>query len=214
MDVFRHLKQRVVSSADDEIADLVHLIIDEDYNGIAMVTATFIEYWFKQRNDEEAIKWYTSLLGKRFVMNPVTGNILLRILLDYDKKTEAWALFDRMLDNQFNAETCNIMVNECFANSRFKEAVNTFKRVGNTVNDSQLCYRNIISRFCEQGMLSEAGAFFEDMCSKQFIIPDIPTYRILLDAYANRSRFDDAERIANLTVDANLKCIAKFCPLD
>lgn len=46
MDVFRHLKQRVVSSADDEIADLVHLIIDEDYNGIAMVTATFIEYWF------------------------------------------------------------------------------------------------------------------------------------------------------------------------
>ena len=154
MDVFRHLKQRVVSSADDEIADLVHLIIDEDYNGIAMVTATFIEYWFKQRNDEEAIKWYTSLLGKRFVMNPVTGNILLRILLDYDKKTEAWALFDRMLDNQFNAETCNIMVNECFANSRFKEAVNTFKRVGNTVNDSQLCYRNIISRFCEQGMLS------------------------------------------------------------
>lgn len=60
-------------------------------------------------------------------------------------------------------------------------------------------------------MLSEAGAFFEDMCSKQFIIP---TYRILLDAYANGSRFDDAERMANLTVDANLKCIAKFCPLD
>nr|VDC80503.1 unnamed protein product [Brassica rapa] len=106
------------------------------------------------------------------------------------------------------------MVNECFANSRFKEAVNTFQRVGNTVNDLQLCYRNIISRFCEQGMLSEAGAFFEDMCSKQFIIPDIPTYRILLDAYANGSRFDDAERMANLTVDSNLKCIAKFCPLD
>ncbi|KAH0933152.1 hypothetical protein HID58_010269 [Brassica napus] len=126
MDVFRQLKQRVVSSADDEIADLVHFIIDEDYNGIAMVTA--IEYWFKQGNNEEAIKW------------------------------------------------------------------------------------NIISRFCEQGMmLSEAGAFFEDMCSKQFIIP---TYRILLDAYANGSRFDDAERMANLTVDANLKCIAKFCPLD
>ena len=82
------------------------------------------------------------------------------------------------------------------------------------MNDSQLCYRNIISRFCEQGMLSEAGAFFEDMCSKQFIIPDIPIYRIFFDAYANGSRFDDAERMANLTVDANLKCIAKFCPLD
>ncbi|CAF2124120.1 unnamed protein product [Brassica rapa subsp. trilocularis] len=37
MDVFRQLKQRVVSSADDEIADLVHFIIDEDYNGIAMI---------------------------------------------------------------------------------------------------------------------------------------------------------------------------------
>lgn len=59
MDVFRQLKQRVVSSADDEIADLVHFIIDEDYNGIAMVTA--IEYWFKQGNNEEAIKWYTRL---------------------------------------------------------------------------------------------------------------------------------------------------------
>ncbi|KAG2295926.1 hypothetical protein Bca4012_002645 [Brassica carinata] len=215
MDVFRHLKQRVVSSADDEIVDLVLLIIDEDYNEIAMVTATFVEYWFKQGNDEEAIKWYTSLLGKNFVMNAITGNNLLRILLHYDKKTEAWALFDRMLeDHQFNAETCNIMVNECFANSRIDEAVNTFHRVGTNVNVSQLCYRNIISRFCEQGMLSEAGAFFEDMCSKQFIIPDIPTYRILLDAYANGSRFDDAQRMANLTVDANLKCIAKICPLD
>ncbi|CAN6815645.1 hypothetical protein Bca52824_042594 [Brassica carinata] len=60
----------------------------------------------------------------------------------------------------------------------------------------------------------QAGAFFEDMCSKKFIIPDIPIYRIFLDAYANGSRFDDAERMANLTVDANLKCIAKFCPLD
>ncbi|KAG2295929.1 hypothetical protein Bca52824_042598 [Brassica carinata] len=75
------------------------------------------------------------------------------------------------------------MVKECFANSRFDEAVNT----------------------C---------AFFEDMCSKKFIIPDILIYRIFLDAYANGSRFDDAERMANLTVDANLKCIAKFCPLD
>ncbi|CAN6815627.1 unnamed protein product [Brassica oleracea] len=106
------------------------------------------------------------------------------------------------------------MLKECFANSRFDEAVNTCKRVGNTVNDSQICYRNIISRFCEQGMLSEAGAFFEDMCSKQFIIPDIPIYRIFLDAYANGSRFDNAEQMANLTADANLKCIAKFCPLD
>ncbi|KAG2295924.1 hypothetical protein Bca52824_042593 [Brassica carinata] len=72
LDVFLHLKQRIVSSADDEIADLVHLIIDEDYNGIAMVTATFIEYWFTQGNDEEAIKWYTSLLAKRFVINAIT----------------------------------------------------------------------------------------------------------------------------------------------
>ena len=44
------------------------------------------------------------------------GNILLWILLDYDKKKEVWALIDRMLDNQFNAETCNTMVKECFAN--------------------------------------------------------------------------------------------------
>lgn len=69
---------------------------------------------------------------------------------------------------------------------------------------------NIISRFCEQGMLSEAESFFEEMRSKQFIVPDIPTYRLLLDAYANTGRFDDAERMVNLSVDANLKCIAKF----
>lgn len=42
-------------------------------------------------------------------MNPVTGNILLRILLNYDKKREAWALFDWMLDNQFNAERQSIL---------------------------------------------------------------------------------------------------------
>ncbi|EFH56436.1 predicted protein [Arabidopsis lyrata subsp. lyrata] len=219
IEVFKDLKQRVVSSIDDEVSDLIHFIIDEDYNGIAMVNATFIDYWFKQGNDSEATKCYTSLLGKKFIMDANTGNTLLRILLNHGKKTEAWALFDRMLAKrdrhpvQFDAETCNIMVNECFRNSRFNEAVDTFQRVVTTINGSQLCYRNIISRFCEQGMLSEAENFFEDMCSKQFIIPDIPTYRLLLDAYANAARFDDAVRMVNLTVDANLKCIAKFCPL-
>lgn len=211
MEVFKDLKQRVVSSVDAEVADWIHFIIDEDYNGIAMAEATFVEYWLKQGNDKEAIKCYTSLLGKKFTMNATTGNTLLRILLCHGKETEAWALFDRMCDQQSNdAETCNIVVDECFRNSELSKAVDTFQRVGTS---SQLCYRNIISRFCKQGMLSEAETLFEEMCSKHFIVPDIPTYRLLLDAYGNAARFDDAERIANLTIDANIKCVAKFCPL-
>ncbi|XP_010418723.1 PREDICTED: pentatricopeptide repeat-containing protein At1g10270-like [Camelina sativa] len=221
LQVFSDLKQRVVSSVDDQVSDLIHFVIDEDYNGIAMVNATFIEYWFKQGNDSEATKCYTSLLDKLFVMDANTGNTLLRILLNHGKKTQAWALFDHRLQKghhhhhpvQINADTCNIMVNECFRNSSFNEAVDTFQRVVTTINGPQLCYRNIISQFCQHGMLSEAETFFQDMCSKQFIIPDIPSYRLLLDAYANAARFDDATRIANLAVDAYLKCIAKFCPL-
>ncbi|CAA7050713.1 unnamed protein product [Microthlaspi erraticum] len=213
MEVFKDVKQRVVSSEDDEVADWIHFIIDEDYNGIAMVEATFIDYWFKQGNDKEAIKCYASLLRKKFTMNAVTGNTLLRILLCHGKEAEAWALFDRMCDQQYDAETCNIVVNECFRNSELSKAVETFQRVGTNISGSQLCYRNIISRFCEEGMLSEAETLFEEMCSKQFIVPDIPTYRLLLDAYGNAARFDDADRIANLVIDANIKCVAKFCPM-
>lgn len=103
MEVFKDAQKRLgASPIDDEVSDLIHFLIDEDYNGIAMMDATFIEYWFKQGNDKEAIKCYKSLLDKNFVMNAVTANTLLRILLDYGKKLEAKELFDQMVEK--NAE--------------------------------------------------------------------------------------------------------------
>lgn len=216
--IFDVLKWKLVSSRDAVAFDLVYSFLGGDYNEIAIVKATFMEFWFEQGNDKEAMECYRTLAPKDFRMNAKTGNTLLQLFLKYGKITEAWTLFNQMLERRnnaqpsgFDSETCNMMVNECFKLGEISEAINTFDKVKTVEDDeSQLCYGNILARLCEQGMLPEAETYFAEMSSKQYLIPNIPSYRTMIDAYCKAARFDDAFRVLDRAVEAKLKCVATF----
>ncbi|KAF7842821.1 pentatricopeptide repeat-containing protein [Senna tora] len=189
------------------------------YDGV--VNSTYMEWFFNKGRDKEAMESYRSLMDKQFRMTPATCNVLLEVLLKHGKKTEAWALFDQMLDNHtppnfqaVNSDTFNIMVNECFKLGKFSEALATFKKVGTKANSKPFAmdvagYNNIIARFSENGMLTEAETLFEELCSKS-LSPDVPTHRTLVDAYLKMERIDDALRVFNRMVDSGLRVVASF----
>ncbi|MED6167226.1 Pentatricopeptide repeat-containing protein [Stylosanthes scabra] len=189
------------------------------YDGV--VNSTYMDWFFNQGRDKEAMESYKSLLDREFRMTPATCNVLLEVLLKHGKTTEAWALFDQMLDNHtppnfqaVNSDTFNIMVNECFKLGKFGEALGTFKKVGTRANSKPFAmdvagYNNIIARFCENGMLSEAETLFEELCSKS-LSPDVPTHRTLIEAYLKMERIDDALRIFHRMVDTGLRVVASF----
>ncbi|CAH8384030.1 unnamed protein product [Eruca vesicaria subsp. sativa] len=189
------------------------------YDGI--VNGTFMEYWFEKGEDKEAMECYRDLLGKKFRMHPHTGNVLLGVFLKYGKKSEAWGLFNEMLDNHtppnilsVNSETISMMVNECFKMGEFNEAIETFKKVGRNPTSRPLVmdyagYSNIVTKFCEHGMLPEAESFFAESISKS-LPPDAPSHRAMIDAYLKAERVDDALKMLNRMVDVNLRVVAEF----
>ncbi|KAG2396401.1 Pentatricopeptide repeat-containing protein [Vigna angularis] len=189
------------------------------YDGV--VNSTFMEWFFKKGRDKEAMESYRSLLERQFRMTPATCNVLLECLLKHARKTEAWALFDHMLDNHtppnfqaVNSDTFNLMVNECFKLGNFEEALATFKKVGTKPNSKPFAmdvagYNNIIARFCENGMLSQAETLFEELCSKS-LSPDVPTHKTLIEAYLRMERIDDALRVFNRMADTGLRVVAAF----
>ncbi|KAK7411993.1 hypothetical protein VNO78_03438 [Psophocarpus tetragonolobus] len=189
------------------------------YDGV--VNATFMEWFFNHGRVKEAMDSYKSLLDRQFRMTPATCNVLLDVLLNHSKPSEAWALFHLMLDNHtppnfqaVNSDTFNIMVNHCFKLSHFDDALVTFKKVGTKPNSKPFAmdvsgYNNIIARFCENGMLSQAETLFQELCSKS-LSPDVPTHRTLIEAYLRMDRIDDALRVFNRMVDAGLRVVATF----
>ncbi|KAM7263229.1 hypothetical protein ACFE04_000912 [Oxalis oulophora] len=189
------------------------------YDGV--VNATYMDWWFNQGKEKEAMDSYRSLMDREFKMTPATCNVLLQTLLKHGRKREALELFDQMLDNHtppntqaVNSETFTIMVNECFKLGKLSEAIDTFKKVGTKINSKPFAmdvagYNNIITRFCEHGVLAEAENFFEILTSKA-LTPDCATYRTLIDTYLKMERIDDALNMLNKMVDANLRVVANF----
>ncbi|KAL9683860.1 hypothetical protein QQ045_021287 [Rhodiola kirilowii] len=189
------------------------------YDGV--VNATFMDWFFKQGRDKEAMESYRSLLDKKFNMVPATCNVLIETLLKHVKKTEAWAMFENMLDNHkppniqaVNSDTFNIMVNECFRLGQFAEALETFKKVGTKAWSKPFSmdvagYANIIARCCENGMISEAETLFYELCNKS-LNPDVPTHRNLIDAYLKIGRIDDAVKMLERMADNGLRVIPSF----
>ncbi|XP_030494220.2 pentatricopeptide repeat-containing protein At1g10270 [Cannabis sativa] len=190
------------------------------YDGV--VNATFMEWFFNNGREKEAMESYKSLLDRQFKMIPATCNVLLEVLLKHGKKIEALALFDQMLDNHtppnfqaVNSETFNIMVNECFKHGEIEEAIATFRKVGSKVNSKPFAmdvagYNNMITRYCEIGMLSEAEMLFSELCSKS-LSPDVNTYKTLIDAYLKVDRIDDGLKTLCRMVEAGLRVVAGFC---
>lgn len=189
------------------------------YDGV--VNATFMEWFFNKGRGKEAMESYRSLLDRQFKMTPPTCNVLLEVLLRHGKKKEAWELFDSMLDNHtppnfqaVNSETFNIMVNECFKEGKFTEAVETFRKVGTKMGSRPFAmdvagYNNIVVRFAEHGMTSEAEKFFAELQSKS-LSPDVTGYRTLIDAYLKEQRIEDALQMFDRMVDANLRVIPLY----
>ncbi|KAF8103766.1 hypothetical protein N665_0185s0038 [Sinapis alba] len=180
---------------------LSHELFNKTTKGRAVVDATFVDYWFKQGDDEKAMEVYTSLISRSVCAS--TGNTLLKILFDNGKETEAWDLFNAMLTNSltFNRDTLGTVVNACFKLRRFKLALQTFKRPEFT--RSSRCYANIIAQFCQHGMMSQAQDLFDEICSApRYLSPDVPTFRSLINGYAKAGRVDDAVRMLQLMVDS------------
>ncbi|GJN38075.1 hypothetical protein PR202_gb27084 [Eleusine coracana subsp. coracana] len=154
-------------------------------------------YW-KQGKDKEAMENYQSLLHKKFKMTPTTCNVLLETLFKHDKHKEANDLWETMMDNHtppsfigINAESYNVMVNQCFKEGKFQRAVEVFHRQPRkNVQMDVGCFNNIIGKLCENGMLAEAEKLFEEMETKS-VLPDVYTYTYLVDSCFKEGRVDD-----------------------
>ncbi|CAN7102980.1 unnamed protein product, partial [Brassica rapa subsp. narinosa] len=129
----------------------------------------------------------------------LTGNTLLRILLENCKRTEAGALIEvnakdlyhNMLKKhkRFDSETINIMVDYWMVR----------------------CYCNVVARLCERGMMSEAEGLFEDMCSdKDLSPPDVSTFRSMVNGYVRAGRVDDAIKTSNKLAILKLRKVSIY----
>ncbi|CAL9221598.1 unnamed protein product [Arabidopsis halleri] len=177
-----------------------HKTMHDGRNKRAVVDATFLDYWLKQGEEEKAMEIYRSLISRKGeLVCAATGNNLLEILLQNGKQTEAWDLFNAMITNP---ETFGIMVNACFKLGHFKEALETFKRPEFT--RSSRCYANIIAQFCDRGMMSEAQDLFVEICSDQYLSPDVPTFRSMINGYAKVGKVNEATKMLKKMVDATL----------
>lgn len=167
------------------------------YDGV--VHTTLMEAYWKQDKDKEAMESYQSLIDRQFKMTPATCNVLLETLLKHDKVADANKLFEHMLDEHkppnfmaLNTETYNIMVNRCFHEGKFAEAIEVFHKTGLKPLAMDVgCYNNIIGKLCKNGMLQDAEKLFEEMPSKS-INPDTTTYGFFVDACFENDRLEDA----------------------
>ncbi|CAI8585711.1 unnamed protein product [Vicia faba] len=186
------------------------------YDGV--VKATYMDWFFNQRRDKEAMGSYKSLMDRQFRM--ISATCLLEVLLKHGKQKEAWELFDQMLYNHtppnfqaVNSDTFNIIVNECFKR-KVDEVVSTFRKVGTKPNSKPFImdvdgYRNIISRYCESGVLFEVEMLFQELCSKS-LSPHVPPHTVLIDGYLKADRIDEALGIFNKMVVSGLRVVATF----
>ncbi|KAJ6715556.1 PENTATRICOPEPTIDE (PPR) REPEAT-CONTAINING PROTEIN PF01535'-RELATED [Salix viminalis] len=189
------------------------------YDGV--INATYMDWWFKQGKDKEAMESYKSWQERNFKVVPATCNTILEVLVKYGKKEASWALFEHMLDNHtppthqgVNSDTFNTMVNECFKEGEFEEAINIFKKAGTKPGSKPFQmdvagYNNIIARFCENGMMKQAEEFFAALSAK-CLTPDVTTFRTLIDTYLKTEEIDDVLRIFNKMADAGLRVVASF----
>lgn len=189
------------------------------YDGV--VNATFMDWFFNQGRDKEAMESYKSLLDRQFKMVPATCNVLLEVLLKHGKKTEAWALFDNMLDTHtpptfqgVNSDTFNIMVNETFKLGKISEAIDVFRKAGKKpgskpFNMDVAGYNNMIARYCELEMMEDAEKMYVELLSKSLNL-DVTTYRTLIDAYFKVGRVEDALQKFSKMVEAGLRVIPEY----
>ncbi|KAG9130677.1 hypothetical protein Leryth_018086 [Lithospermum erythrorhizon] len=189
------------------------------YDGV--VSATFMEYWFKEGKVKEAMQEYKGYKDRKYRMVPATSNVLLEVLLKYGRKTEAWALFEEMLDNHtpptfqaVNSDTFSLMVNEMFKEGKIEESMEVFKKCGTAAKSKPFSmdvagFNNMIVRFSEIDRMEEAEKYFAELQSKS-LSPDVTSYKNLIEGYIRLDRCDEALDRYTKMVEAGLRVIPEY----
>ncbi|XP_020881876.1 pentatricopeptide repeat-containing protein At3g60980, mitochondrial [Arabidopsis lyrata subsp. lyrata] len=201
---------------------------DSNYeNRVAFLMATFMEYWFKQGKEVEAMECYNlCVIANKLPVCTETGNALLKVLLKYGEKKHAWALYHELLDKgRTDPDTIKIMIDECFDMGRFSEAWETYNKasaknhfLSDRYNITKCCRHgsqsfffavfsanHLITRFCQNGMLSEAQLVFYDSLEDDLGYIDVNIFKTLIDAFVKDGFPDDAIKISNKMIDSTLK---------
>ncbi|KAL0659230.1 hypothetical protein Bca4012_079815 [Brassica carinata] len=187
-------------------------------NRITVLNSVFVEYLFKQGNDEKAMELYrNSLNNDGFTANGHVGHPYLEVFLKYGKKTQAWALFEYMLDNYdecigLGDETVNLMLNECIKEGKFSDAVNILAKSKAKLKYFPVgAYRNLITKLCHNARLSEAESVFDEWLKQEFTKPGDATYTSLIHAYIKAERVEDAIETVNQLMAAKLRMVTNMC---
>lgn len=189
------------------------------YDGV--VNATFMDWFFNQGRAKEAMDSYKDLLSRNWRMVPATRNVLLETLLKHGKKKEAWDLFHVMLDEHtpptfqaVNADTINMMVNECFKDGNIEEAFDVFTRSGKGPKSRPFYmdtagYNNMIMRLCELEMMDKAEQYYIELMDKS-VVPDVNTFKTLIDAYIKVDRVEKVIEKYLKMVEVGLRVIPPY----
>ncbi|AEE80130.1 unnamed protein product [Arabidopsis thaliana] len=171
----------------------------EYHKANAIFNVSFMNYWFKQGKDEEAMEILANLEDAQ-VLNPIVGNRVLQVLVKHGKKTEAWELFGEMIEI-CDSETVDIM------SEYFSEKTVPFERLRKT------CYRKMIVSLCEHGKVSDAEKLFAEMFTDVdggdlLVGPDLLIFRAMINGYVSVGRVDDAIKTLNKMRISNLRKLA------
>ncbi|CAH8268046.1 unnamed protein product [Arabidopsis lyrata] len=173
---------------------------DSNYeNRVAFLMATFMEYWFKQGKEVEAMECYNlCVIANKLPVCTETGNALLKVLLKYDecfdmgRFSEAWETYNKAsAKNHFLSDRYNITKCCRHGSQSFFFAV--------------FSANHLITRFCQNGMLSEAQLVFYDSLEDDLGYIDVNIFKTLIDAFVKDGFPDDAIKISNKMIDSTLK---------
>lgn len=166
---------------------------------IAIFNVSFMNYWFKQGKDEEAMEILAALEDSQ-LLKPIVGNRGLKVLVEHGKKTEAWELFGKMTEI-YDSETIDIMSKD------FSEKTLPFKLLRKT------CYRTMIASLCEHGKVFEAEELFDEMVTyvdgeDLLVGPDLSTFRAMINGYVKVGAINDAFQTLNMMRVSNIRKLA------
>ncbi|CAE6078407.1 unnamed protein product [Arabidopsis arenosa] len=177
----------------------------EYHKAIAIFNVSFVNYFFKQGKDEEAMEILATLEDAQ-VLKPIVGNRVLKVLVEHGKKTEAWELFEEMI-KICDSETIDIM------SEYFIENTVPFERLRTT------CYRTMIASLCKHGRVLEAEKYFAEMFTDAEIFtdvdgedllvgPDLSTFRAMINGYVKVGAVNDAIKTLNKLRISNIRKLA------
>ena len=179
-----------------------------------VVVGSLLKGYFMRGMAKEAMECYAEAVaeGSKIRMSAVSFNSVLDALSKNGKFDEAMSLFDRMLAEHnpprrlsVNLGSYNVMVDGFCGEGRFKDAIEVFRKMGETrCRPDTLSYNNLIEQLCNNGMLADAEELYGEMANKG-VNPDEFTYVLLMDTCFKESRTEDAAGYFRKMVETGLR---------